>query len=172
MVVNQIEADVLHADLGLGPKPGKPRLQARQLHDEIRPRGAFVQTQGANGATMVMVHAGALRSGSAPAHSAPVNETEYFIGAGDAALAAIVVNLAVNTDNPHDFTWRDMTRALDFGMEAAAVKVLYAGTMTPMLMTPSPMAELAVIGREAGVANVVGGPTDGTGQHLGVVGGF
>lgn len=144
VVVNQIEADVLYEDLNLGPRQADAASQARALHDAVRPRGAFVQTLGADGATVIMQRGETVRSGSSPAHAAPVSSTEHVIGAGDALLAAMVVKLTSGKNELSNFTWRELTNAVSFGMDAAAIKLQHPGTMTPMLLDPSPMSSLTI----------------------------
>jgi ribokinase len=140
IVVNQVEADVLLTQLGLsggGAGQGHDHL-SRRLLAATTPRGALVLTSGPRGATAVLTN-GEPDLVRVPGRGAPHVDPEHGIGAGDAMLAAVTVELV---DSGPGLTAAQLAAALDIGVSVATASLDYAGTLTGSLTAPDRFREL------------------------------
>jgi sugar/nucleoside kinase (ribokinase family) len=136
IVVNQVEAEVLHSDLELPGPTDEPEALSRELLAATAPRAGLILTRGPGGATVVLRHCDEVSAAHVPALGAPATDPEHHIGAGDVMLSAVAVELISGGGGPAtlgDLTLQRVVAALSTGVAVATASLDYAGTMTGAL---------------------------------------
>jgi ribokinase len=139
VIVNQIEAELLHEQFGLSVDPADSDTLSQALLEATRARIGLVLSKGVRGATIVL-----RGHETEPAQIRPavedVPDLEHFIGAGDVMLAAATVELAACCAVLPDrraLTLEHVRNAFEIGIRAGVASLDYAGTMTGPVTEPA-----------------------------------